>query len=1356
MSWEAIIIWGDKIVNKKKCCLLFFVFIWPVCSLAQLFEEKEQVIGTEENLEGNKVHSEDFEENFSISIKEILKKRSPSSTGKIRRTGIVRDRRFKVPDSKTPVKRRKRLSLKDVQPPSSAKLYYRGGSDEAELEKVINEEIDHLFKLLKRNRSADLTLRLGSLYVEKARLISFKIQSDYEQKLQEFKAGKRKVKPYLNLKASRVYNRKSLKLFKDFKESYPRHKRMDEVLFFLGFNFYQLEDETEGIKYFSELESRFPKSPYLYEARFQLGEHYFQLRKWKSSFNYYSKVAGNKRGKFYFFALYKMAWSAYKMRQASRGLALLEKIIKEGRKFEVVSDKNQIFTFNNEAVQDLVLFYTYSKKTSEQAKSFFLNLLDNKRAWLLLKDLAYAYRDTGQAKHALVLFEELIKHNPVGEEAFEYKYQIVETMYNFGKTSNIIRQLSEWVKNYGPNSSWAQANRRDQSLTKKSFNLQEVTIRNYALKNHETFRRTKHNRPKRLALSCYKIYFDHFARSKFSDQMLFFYGELLFDSKKYISAVKSYEEVLVRFPNSKYVKAAFVNQVLALEKALPTEREIQSLVGKGDAPVELTNAVKSFMKVAERYINKFPTEKNTPSILYEMAALYYKFNQFSMAAKYFKKLSEEYPTSKLVSNVGGILLDIYNKNKDYKSLEELALQLARNKNVDKKLLREVRSILEQISFKKAQDLALNKKYKESAALYEKFAKANSNSPLAPSAYYNAGLNFEKNGDRLSALSMYSAVLTYKGGQHGKIRKHSQEFLAILYEKLGFYRKAANAYVSFAKSYPSESKTSDFWYNAGVIFDALNDIGSAVYSYQRHLALSKKVDRYEVFYLIGLMYEKNRRWQKAIENYDQYLKSPSSKKLRLIKSSFAIADIYERRLRNPGKAKIWHQKTLGLYKRLRHGVSYGARSHFYITQSLYDQFSRVKIPVDVKKQEAAVAKKIKLLKHLEGALKPIIRYNDGEQIISSLALIGQANQEMAEAIYRAPIPKGLGKQGVAQYRKGIKKLIQPYIKEAVKSYKLALEKSENLQIYTEWATKAYSGLASIELRKGEFQRFLPAPVMQEVLPLQLIDNTGTVIDSFLKTLTDSLKYGISKDDFENLAQAIATKREDNVLQTVSVILNKDPDNVLAINSLALFYLKNNKPGLGTLILNRVSSKKSNDPVIMNNLAMVSLKYGNPREAITYLKKALSANSSYSIARVNLANILIQQNVYKKAYANYKNSYNSLIKKWPGEDQKAVALLNNYGIALTLVKKWNTGLSVFKKLSNRPSPLSEVLFNYAVFLAEKSKEEGRAKARTSLSSAKELTDELALHAGSRYLKRKVRLLSRLINVRMKELKTVSLNK
>ena len=164
-------------MNKKRFLLLFIVFVFSIYSSAQISEEGEEYSEKAESSNANG-ETKDLK-----SLKEVVQWRIPSSKGKLRKTNIKRDQRFKIPDFKAPLKKkRKRIGLKDIQPPLSTKFYYQRGTDEAELEEVINEEINQLFKLLKRDRNADLTLRLGSLYVEKARHISFKIQADYEKK----------------------------------------------------------------------------------------------------------------------------------------------------------------------------------------------------------------------------------------------------------------------------------------------------------------------------------------------------------------------------------------------------------------------------------------------------------------------------------------------------------------------------------------------------------------------------------------------------------------------------------------------------------------------------------------------------------------------------------------------------------------------------------------------------------------------------------------------------------------------------------------------------------------------------------------------------------------------------------------------------------------------------------------------------------------------------------------------------------------------------------------------------------------------------------------------------------------------
>lgn len=1269
------------------------------------------------------------------------------SSKSIKRVRIKRDESFEVPEEKTArsKKPKKRLDLRSVQPSSSAKIYYQEDSDEARLEKVMREEERQLFKLLQQNRNADLTLRLGALYVDRARVIAYKIQNDYDFKMQEYQAGLRKSKPFLNLKPAQVYNRKSLKLFEDFIQNYPKHKRMDEVLFFLGFNFYQLENKKKGIEYYTELERRFPKSFYLYEARFQLGEHYFQLRDWKSSYRYYSLVSKNNSGKFYFYALYKMAWSLYKMNRSSQGLNLLKRIIEEGRSFASASDRSQALGFQEEATEDLVLFYTYSSRDPAAARSFFINLLGEEQAWPLLEKLAYTYRDTGQTRSQVILFQNLISADPTNKKAFEYKYQIVEAVYATGKILDTIQVIKEWVRDYGPGGNWVSANQKNQALIQKSLRLQEVTIRDYTLKNHQSYRKTRSNRPKRLALNLYEYYFSAFPRSEYSDQMSFWYAELLFDSKKYVSAIKAYEEVISLFPKSKYLPAAYLNQVLAFEKSFPSESKLRQMIGNETRPLEMPQIIKSFIRVAKRYIKKFPQAENTPSILYTVGSMYYRFNYFDSAVFYFRQISEQYSKHSLASNVNAILLDLYNKNKDYASLERLALELFKDPNLDRSLLKEVKSILEQISLKKAEDLSVEEKYQESALVYENFAKTYPSSQDAVSAFFNAGLNFEKAGDYLKAVSMYSSVLTYNSAPLS-IRRKSHRFTAVLNEKLGFYKKSADSYVSFAKKYPRDPRSSDFWFNAGVIFDALNDVPSAVYSYNRYYSSSKKSDRHDVFFLIGLMYEDNRNWSQAIKNYDRFLKTPSQNALRVMKAVFSIGFIYDEKLKKPVQAKQWYEKTLNLYRKLDQGHSYGARAHFYLVKKdFYEPFARVKLPKDPKGQERALARKIKLLQNLEKALKPVIRYNNGEVILDSLALIGRANEDLARTIESAPIPKGLDKQGRKKYKEGIRSVLNPYIKKSLEHYQLVIKRSVKLRVYSESIGEAYSRLASIQLSRGKFVHFLPQSLFQKVFPVSFEDDTGTVNSSFLNSLTKSFKYNLSREDFENLSRAVQSRSERRVLSAVSVILNKDLNNVAAINSLAFFYFKTNRLGLAQLILNRLLSNEKNNAAILNNLALISLKYRKPRQAVSFLKKAIHLDPGYKLASLNLADVFINQRDYQNAYFYYKRAGNFIEED---TSKKAWSLRNNYTVAMTGSQKWIEGLEFFQSLVKVPSPRPESLFNYSCFLAEKSKREPREEALADLNQAKGLVEELKVYRLEPRLKRQLRKLSQNVFLQLKQ--------
>lgn len=1311
----------------KGSCLIFFkLFQRLLClgvftGICLLFSMNFSVsaAGKEDTWESFDLEGEDDPERNIAARKEI------------RKTNFKRDQ-SQLPSVKiAPVRKGKKLPLKSIRPPA-ARVYHKAGTDEAELESVLNEEIAYLFKLIRKNRGGDLLLRLGSLYVDKARLITFKLQTDYDRKVSEFERGKRKRKPFLNLKTAMDYNRKAIRLFEEFKRRYPKDKRMDEVLFFLGFNSYQLSRAEAGAGYFHELETRYPKSPFVYEAHFQLGEHYFKHKNWKRAARYYDQIARNKQGKFYFFALYKLAWSQYKSGYVSRGLGILERIIKEGRR----QGDSQRFVFTSEAIEDLTLFYSYSRKSPKEAPTYFHSLLNNKKAEELLKKLAEDYKTMGHTQGVMSLFTYLINRHPLDMKACENRYHIVQSLYHSAGLKQVIRSVRSWVRNCGKDSPWVEAHEENADLVRTTHETMEDVLRKYSLKNHHTFRTTKANRPRVLALNFYKMYFSEFGDTKHSDQMHYFYGELLFDSGKYKGAVKKYEEVIRKYPNSKYAITAYTNQILALEKTLPGDKELKQLIGKRQGVISLPREIRIFIALSLRYLEKFPKRKNSSSILFRVGTLYYSFGHLDKAAVHLKNLYDRYPSISYISEVGGLLLDIYNRKKDYTSLQSLASQFTANKRIDKSLLREAQSILQQLSFKDAQDLAVQGEHEKSAALYESFAKKNPTSKLTPSSYYNAAINYEKAGDIQKAISMYSSVLAYKTASL-KIKKRSREFLPVLHERLGFYWKAAEGYAAYAGKFPKEAKAMGYWYNAGVIYSAFNNIGKTVFSYNKYLQLNQDAaERAEVLYSLAQFHERNRLWSKAVGYYDRYIKSPSSNQSRQVQAAFQVAEIYQHRLKNPKLANVWYKKVLTSNRRLGAGASFAAQAEMRRALQFYSRFKKARIE-GAKNQSAAVNRKIQLLQQLDSALKPVVQYDDGEQIIASLVIVGRANQQMAEAIFRAPLPKGLNAEGKKQYREGIKKIIAPYLTKAVKSYTLALEKSEQFKVYSEWISKARRGLRSIQMTKaGEFQGFKLPPVEMEVLNIAILDDTKIMSDTFFSRLNMAINYQVSPEEKKRLFYAIKSGKERILLKAVSRILNKDPDNVLAINALGLFYLKYKKPQLGVLVMNRVLSKKPDIAPLLNNMGIVFLRQKDVRQAIVWFKKAIEVDSSDVIANANLGTIFARQGDFANALPYLTKTYNQAAGVWNKADHRLIAVFNNYGVALAGVSDWKAAHLLYKGMTKQPAIPSAILLNQAIVLAE-GFDDDRFR-----SEAKGLVDELSLgHKSVRFKRKLDRLLSKL---------------
>jgi TolA-binding protein len=1180
----------------------------------------------------------------------------------------------------------KQVSLTAIKPPSRSTLYYEEGTNEAELEKITDQGIRQLYKLTQQfktsKRRGELWLRLAELYVEKSRLIEYRIQQQYDDQIAKFQKGETKTRPKLNLNAAQEYNRKSVQLYEYFLRDFPKDPKVDQALFFLGYNYFELNQPEKGKDHYRRLTTEFPQSPYVEESNFALGEYYFEREMWKDALKHYSAVAQNKRARLFSFALYKMAWCQYKTGEVKPALQSLERVIRAGRVAKGSQDQSaggvSRIRLATEAQKDLVVFYAEAG-TPQGARAYFEDIAGAKQVFGLLEKLAYYYSDVGNREGARYVFRDLITERPNSPKAYDYQYQIV-TMYVSTDSKDTFRnELYNWIQNYSPNSEWAEANKKDKELIARANQLIETTLRNHVLQNHQTAQNSRVPTAQKAAKQGYELYFSTFKQGAKLDEMHFFYAELLFDMGDYATASQHYAWIADNAPNSPYYEKSVLNQVLALEKDLPKEENLKKAVGDTLDPVPFTPNVAAFEAAVDKYVKAFPKGESVPAMRYKMGALYYYHNQFDKALTAFNGIIKDYPKSPYAQYAANLTLDIYNLKKDFGGLKQAGQEILNNPDLaGSQVGEQVKGVLLRAEFKEAQDLEQKKDFEGAAKAYESFAKKYAGGELGAQASFNAAINFERAGDLTKAAAMYGLVLADKSPKNEDARKKSSQFVASIFEKTGQYQKAAESYEAYIKKNPKDKESQAFLFNAAIIRDGMNNYGPAQNNYQQYFETTKGKDRWEILLLMAQLQERKGNITKAQEFYKQYYDARPANKAGLIEAAYKVAKIHQAK-NHKTDFEDWCKKVI--YQVKAHstkeepvGVSYAAECKFTEVSKVFDELRAIKIPQNPQRQQAAVKEKLGLLNKLKEQLKAVIRYDDGPYIVNSLAMIGQANQHMAAAIYAVPLPKGLDEESLKQYKAGVDGVAKPFQTEAIKSYESAIERGYALEGYSDGLKTAQR-----ELNRLDRQKF---PDFGE--------------KAILTKLPDTMDA--EKDrDFEN---AFRSKEEGLIVDAVAKRLAKDQNDLKALNLLAVHYIQTGKFGMARTILNRAQKSHANEVALHNNLGVIFLSENKMRPAMAMFRKALQSNSGYSIGAANLGSIFVEYKDFKRAEDLLKEGYSHV----KGDLKRGVGLdvANNYALALSGNGNTDKAKSIYQDILKVDSGNVTALMNYSILLIHKLKD------------------------------------------------------
>lgn len=123
----------------------------------------------------------------------------------------------------------------------------------------------------------------------------------------------------------------------------------------------------------------------------------------------------------------------------------------------------------------------------------------------------------------------------------------------------------------------------------------------------------------------------------------------------------------------------------------------------------------------------------------------------------------------------------------------------------------------------------------------------------------------------------------------------------------------------------------------------------------------------------------------------------------------------------------------------------------------------------------------------------------------------------------------------------------------------------------------------------------------------------------------------------LSQAVRSGQTNRVQEEVARILKSNPDDVTALNTLAMWNFRQGKVGAAKLLLSRAIQKGKPNASILNNYGLMLLGEGDELGAVEQFKKALQLNDEHSEANANLGSYYAKGGDWKRALPRLELAY-----------------------------------------------------------------------------------------------------------------------
>lgn len=963
----------------------------------------------------------------------------------------------------------------------------------AQLQKQLESRIDRDIAQIKQLRGEAISL-LTTFVAETPRearempeamlrLGELKWELEREQFVERFRAWEAKPvdqrgpNPEPNFQPSRD-------LFARVLKDYPWFSQYDLALYVDGFLAYEQGKQDEALARFDKILKEHPSSRFVPDAHMARAEALFNGKyDYSGALAEYEQVLKYKQSELYGLAMFKSAWCLWRLGRtddaAKRFVAVFEITDAQGNKVNA-QQRKQLDELQSEALKYLVEVFTEDEKNTAQDVHGFLQKIGGDRfAGKVVRALAVQFYDQAHYDRGIEAYELLLKLEPASPDAGKWVLAIAMGYNYMEEWPKLRATYDRAVTGYTAGGAWAKT-QGDPSVVAETTKEIEKQLKEHALQLHAKAQKDKTSRAEfEGAAGLYTVYLSKFSGEKDAYQIQYYLAEIYFyrldkptdAATHYMAAARAISnDAAAKEPLKTLRHDAIYNAIAALERVRLAELEARKKQPQGSAFQE-TEADKKFAEALDLYAQLYPNDPALPELFFRQGRQYYDYGVYDSAVKIWGSLLEKFPRSQFALSAGELILDSFNRAKNYENIETWARRLksapAFSGETNQKKLD---TLIVQAVFKQGEQKSKDGDHLAAAKAYLRAAKEFPKDPRAAQACVNSEIEAQKGGDH-QTLKEGAQLVTGKDYRDKPESPQGAWIAATTFQSMGLFAESAEFHEAIAgladKDHPHYMRfehSKDAAFNAVVLRVATGEHDKAIANGNRYLQQhASSSDADEVVFQMGKAHQNAGRNKEAADLYRKYVARSKNQDHR-VQGYVLLAQVHIKNgEEKDADAALKTAVDIGRHQKRELGPDgkYAAAHARYMEgERVLAKFDAIQIQGDVKQLTARLKQKATLLKQASTIFLDVVSLGVAEWTTAALYQVGRTYEAFAKSMRESPAPSGLSDADKEAYQQQIDEFVVPIEENALDAYESGWKKAIELGIYNQWTAKMRESLGRL--------------------------------------------------------------------------------------------------------------------------------------------------------------------------------------------------------------------------------------------------------------------------------------------------------